>query len=158
MGRMYSASFEGVAVTAVQDFFEVSPAANKPVAVHGLYLSQSSDTGDAAEEILRVLMQRVPATVTSGSGGSTPTVVPLNANSAAAGAVVEANNTTGATSTGTIVNLHAEAFNIRVGMAWIPTPEMRPIVKNAEVFIVELMAAPADSLTMSGTIYLEELA
>ena len=31
MGRVYSVNFENVAVAAAQDFFEVSPADDKPV-------------------------------------------------------------------------------------------------------------------------------
>ena len=49
MGRMYAVSFENVTVSAAQDFFEVSPADDNPVLIHAVYLSQSSDTGDAAE-------------------------------------------------------------------------------------------------------------
>ena len=59
---------------------------------------------------------------------------------------------------GTPVDLHAEAFNIRAGWAYIPTPEARPGVgQNNTIIVVRLMAAPADSLTMSGTLIVEEL-
>lgn len=155
MGRVYAVSFEGVAVTAQVDFFELTPADDKPIAIHGLFLSQSSDVGDAAEEILRVKIIRGHAT--GGSGGSAPTPVPLDPNDAAAGCAAETNNTTIA-STGTAVDLYADAFNIRSGLATIFPPEMRPMASQANTtIVVRLMAAPADSLTMSGTIYFEEL-
>jgi len=156
MGRMYSVSFEAVAVTAAQDFFEISPADDKPVLVHGLYLSQASDVGDAADEMLRIKILR--GHTTSGSGGSAPTPAPLQSSAGtAAGFAAEVNNTTIA-SAGTAVDLHAEAFNIRAGLQYIPTPEARPGASQANTtLIVRLMAAPADSLTMSGTLILEEL-
>lgn len=156
MGRMYVVSFENVAVTAAQDFFEVSPADDKPVLIHGVYLSQSSDVGDSAEEMLRVTIKR--GHTTSGSGGSAFTPVPLTSSAgAAAGAAAEINNTTVA-SAGTAVVLHAEAFNIRSGLQYIPTPEARPGASQANTtIVVRLEAAPADSLSMSGLLVFEEL-
>lgn len=156
MGRVYAVTFEAVAVTAQVDFFEITPADDKPVALHALYLSQSSDTGDAQEELLRIKVIR--GHTTSGSGGAAPTPAPLNPNAAAAGFAAETNNTTIA-SAGTTVDMHAEAFNIRTGLALVWTPETQPIATQANTTIlVRLMAAPADSLTMSGTLLVEELA
>ncbi len=156
MSRMYAITFENIAVTAAQDFFELSPADDKPVLVHAIYLSQSSDVGDAAEEMLRVTIKR--GHTTSGSGGSSFTPVPLESSAnAAAGTTAEINNTTQA-SAGTAALLHAEAFNIRSGWQYIPTPEARPGASQANTtLVVRLEAAPADSLSMSGTLIFEEL-
>lgn len=156
MGKMYSAEFEGVAVTAAQDFFELAPADDKPIKIHAIYLSQSSDVGDAAEEILRI--KCISGHATTGSGGGTSTPAALESHGDAAGTVVEVNNTTIA-SAGTGIDLHSDAFNIRTGWIWIPTPEMRHRISQATgvLYVVRLMAAPTDSLTMSGTIYFEEL-
>ena len=151
MGRMYSATFEEVAVTAVQDLFEVVAAADSVVVVHGLIISQSTDAGDTESEQLNVLIHRGS---TSGSGGTTVTPAPMNLGDAAFGGTVEANNTTQATE-GTI--LHAEAFNVMAGLAIWWTPETRPVISPSGRLIVELQTTPADSLTMSGTIYLEEI-
>lgn len=155
MGRMYSVSFVDVAVSAAQDLFEVAPADDKKVVIHGIALGQDSDVGDAAEEILSVQLIRGHAT--SGSGGSAFTPSPLDPDSPAAGASAEVNNTTIA-STGTAVRLHADVFNVRAGWVWIPTPEMRPMCGQGQSRIVlRLDDAPADALTMSGTLYFEEL-
>lgn len=155
MARMYAVTFENVSVTAQVDFFELSPADDKPIQIHAIYLSQSSDVGDAAEEMLRVQILR--GHTTSGSGGSAATPAPLHSSAdAAAGCAAETNNTTIA-SAGTAVSLHSEAFNIRAGWQFIPTPEMRPGASQANTtLVVRLMAAPADSLSMSGTLILEE--
>jgi hypothetical protein len=155
MSRFYAVTFENVTVSAAQDFFEITPADDKPVLLHACYLSQSSDVGDAAEEMLRVKIIRGHAT--GGSGGSAPTPTPLNPSDAAAGFAAEVNNTTIA-STGTAVDLHAEAFNIRSGWQFIPTPEARPVANQAQsTIVIRLMAAPADALSMSGTLIVEEL-
>ncbi len=156
MGRMYSVSFENVAVTVAQDFFELTPADDKPIAIHAVHISQSTETGDAAEEMLRVSIIR--GFTASGSGGSAPTAIPLNPNAAAAGCTAEVNNTTVA-NTGTSVTLHSESFNVRGGWVFMPTPECRPVASQANTtIVVRLNAAPADSVSMSGTLYLEELA
>lgn len=155
LGRIYTVSFENVAVTASQDFFEITPADDKPCIVHALYLANLTDFGDAQEEGLRLKIIRGHAT--SGSGGSAPTPRPMNPSDAAAGFASEVNNTTIA-SAGTGVDLHCDGWNIRVPYVWIPTPEMRPIVTQGAgtTLVVRLMAAPADSVTMSGTLYVEE--
>lgn len=154
MGRMYSATFENVAVTAAQDFFELTPADDKPIAIHAIYLSQSTELGDAAEEQLRV--QIIRGHTTSGSGGSAPTPVPMDPAGAAAGCAAEVNNTTIASS-GTTTTLHSECFNVRSGWVFIPTPECRPKASQANTtIVVRLLAAPSDSVTMGGTLYFEE--
>jgi hypothetical protein len=148
---MYSASFEEVAVTAAQDLFEINAPADAVVVVHGLVISQSSDAGDSESEQLSVLIHMGS---TSGSGGSTPTPTPMELGDAAFGGTVEANNTSQSTE-GTFI--HAEAFNVMAGLSIWWTPETRPVISPSDRLIVELQTAPADSLTMSGTIYIEEI-
>ncbi len=156
MGRMYSAEFSKVAVSLDQDVFEITPADDKPVAIHAVFLSQSSDLADAAEEILNFKIMR--GHTSSGSVGSSSTPAPLNPIDAAAGAAVEVNNTTIAT-TGTIVDLHSGAWNIRTGLQLIFPPDQRPVTTEANTtVVVRLLEDLADVVTMSGTIYFEELA
>lgn len=156
MGRMYSAEFSKVEVSLDQDVFEISPADEKPVAIHALFLAQSSDVGDAAEEILNFKIMR--GHTSSGSAGSSSTPAPLNPVDAAAGAAVEVNNTTIAT-TGTIVDLHSDSFNIRSGLQLVFAPDQRPVTTQANTtVVVRLLEDLVDVVTMSGTIYFEELA
>lgn len=151
MGRMYSATFEEVAVTAAQDLFQILAPADSAVVLHSLHISQSSDAGDAQSEQLNILIHRGS---TNGSGGTVPTPTPLNLGDAAAGTVVEVNNTTQGTE-GTFI--HAESFNVMAGLTLIWTPETRPVISPSDLLHIELQTAPADSLTMSGTIYFEEI-
>lgn len=155
MGRMYTVEFENVSVTAQVDFFELTPADDKPLAIHGLLLSQSSDTGDAAEEFLRIRLIRGHAT--GGSGGAAATPQPLGPDDTAAGFTAETNNTTIA-SVGSPVNLLSHTFNIRTGLEMFFTPETQPKVHQGQTtLVVRLMAAPTDALSMSGTLFVEEL-
>ena len=55
MARMYSAEFGAVAVSAVQDFFELLTTAAIMICIHGVEITQSSDVGDAAAEGLASL-------------------------------------------------------------------------------------------------------
>lgn len=155
MARVYTISFENVSVSAIQDLFEIAPADDHPVVILAVYLDQISDVGDVAEEMLRYKIIRGHAT--SGSGGSAATARPLDPGDAAAGFAAEVNNTTIA-SAGTAVDLHAGAFNIRAGLALIFTPEMTPVANQGNgTIVVRLMAAPADAVILSGTLYVAEL-
>lgn len=154
-GRMYTVQFSAVAATVAQDFFEFSPADDKPIELCGLVIAQTSDLGDAAEEILQYSVVRGHAT--SGSGGSVPTPQPLMATTSAAGFAAEVNNTTIA-STGTPVTLHNDAFNIRSGLVfWWPDGFEPGASQGNTTLVVRLLSTPADSLTISGTAYVREL-
>lgn len=158
MSRMYSVVFSAVSVAAAQDLFELTPADDKPIAIHAIYLSNvggTADAGDAAEEFLRADIIR--GFTTSGSGGTAPTAGALDPADAAAGCTAEVNNTTVAT-TGTTVTLHSDGFNSRVGWVYVPTPECRPKASQANTtIVVRLTTAPADAILFSGTLYFEEL-
>ena len=152
MGRMYTASFGGVAVTAIQDLIELNAPSDSVVVIHSAFIGQSSDAGDSEAEMLRVQISR--STGTSGSGGTTLTARPHNVGDAAFGGTAEANNTTQATTT---VTIHEETFNAQSGWYYQPTPEERVALSPGARVVIELPAAPADSLTMSGSITFEEI-
>ncbi|KKL05654.1 hypothetical protein LCGC14_2603890, partial [marine sediment metagenome] len=118
-------------------------------------ISQTTEVADAAEEGLTIGLTKGNTTV--GSGGSAPATVPLNINTSAAGATIRANDTT-EVSVGTAVQLHSEAWNVRMPFIYLPAPEDRIIIGNALFFACQLITAPADSITMNGTIVFEELA
>ncbi|GAA4226115.1 hypothetical protein GCM10022254_10040 [Actinomadura meridiana] len=154
LGMMYTAQFSGVAVSAQQDLFEVVAPSDAVVILHQLVVSQTTETGDAQEEGLLIQLKR--GATTSGSSGASVTPVPLQAGFTAAGSTVEANNTTKASS-GTIVTLHSEAWNVRAPFVWLPPPEARIVVSPSARLTVELGTTPNDSITMAGTLVFEEL-
>lgn len=157
MGRIYVANFEDVAITAAQDLFQLLAAATGIVKVHRIHLEQSSDVGDAAEEILELETVRGDGGVTSGSGGSTPTAQPVDNGDAAPATTVEANNTTRLVAgTGTLDLLEKFGWNVRIPFDHVWAPEERPLVTPGDHWTFSLNDAPADSLTVSGSITFEE--
>ena len=156
LGRLYTVQFDNVSVSAAQDLFEITPADDKPLEIVGLFLSQTgvADVGDAAEECLPV--QIIRGFTSSGSGGSAPTPAPVKRVDAAAGFTAEVNNTTLAT-TGTTVTIHSDNFNVRVGYQnWWPEGTEPDASQANTTIVVRLTRAPADAITLSGTLYIRE--
>ena len=155
-GRIYSSQFDGVAVVAAQDLFEILAAATACVELLSVHLSQETEVADAAEEMLTIAIQGSTGAFTSGSGGSTPAVVPTHLGDAAAVTVVEANNTTEITG-GTLVTHATHNWNIRVPLDIIWIPETRIWISPTDAITVTLLTVPADSITMGGTVYFREV-
>lgn len=161
MGRFYTAVFENVSVSAVQDVFEALAATGKPFWLHKIEMTQVgvADIGDAAEEFLRVQIKRATGSYTSGSSGSTATFQKHSTNDAAAGPTCEINNTSqAAAGSGALTIIEAGLpFNVRAGFQYLPVPEHRIFYLATEACVVSLGAAPADAITLSGSITIEEM-
>lgn len=156
-GRTYSVSFQDLVVSAAIDLFEVVANAYKPVEIVEVRIGQTSDAGDAEDELLTIEILR--GFSTSGSGGTSATGVPMNPADAADAATVEYGNTTLA-SAGTEAPLVRDAFNVRAGWIYIPTPDARPVAQGIggdTRIVVRLPDAPADALTMQGTLVYREV-
>lgn len=165
---IFTAVFNAVAVTAAQDVFEITAPATSNVLIHDIKVGQYTDFGDAAAEILSILVIR--GYTVSGSGGTLPT--PSNLKTAyqagvlisrSADSVVEANNTTVA-NTGSTMTLIADTFNIQAGWSLrdvLSLPDRNRDPKSgiwlapSERLVVRI-TAPADSITMNGTLVFEE--
>jgi hypothetical protein len=154
MSGVYTVQFNGVAMTAQQDLFELVAASAKPLVILGFSISQATEVGDAAEEGLSILLKS--GQTTSGSGGSTPTPVPNDSTMAAAGFTAEANNTTKA-SAGTIVTHGAWAWNVRAPLEVLFTQEQQLLMVASRRCTLELATTPADSITANATIWLQEI-
>lgn len=153
-GRMYTVVFSAVSVSAAQDLFELTPADDKPIEIVGIELGQTSDAGDAADELLQISIIR--GFTASGTGGTAATPTPMGPNDTAAGFTAEVNNTTVA-NTGTTTTLQTGAWNIRAGyINWFPEGA-RPQASQANTTLVVRQTAPADAITMSATLYVREL-
>lgn len=150
---LYVATFAAVAATAAQDLFEVVASSSRRVLIHGWEIAQSTEAGDAQDEMLR--LELLLGFTVSGSGGGSFTPLPLDAGHPAFGGTCEINNTTLA-NTGTSKTMHAAAFNVRAGHIWIPTPEMRIWLAKSERAVLRMNSTPADSISFSGSIYFEE--
>lgn len=153
--REYRVTFTEVAVTAAVDLFEIRPADDKPIAIYGFFLGQSTEFGDAAAELLPYRVIR--GFTTSGTGGATPTPTPASKNSGeAAGFGADTNNTTVAT-TGTTVDLHADTFHVATGeKLWLPEGAEWDCSQADTSIVIRLASAPVDSIDFSGTLYVRE--
>jgi hypothetical protein len=144
---------DAIAVTTATDLFHLTATADSAVLIHELDLCQTTDLGDAQEEVLRI---GIYIGVTGGSGGTALTEVKYATQDAAAvtGVALAANSSisTGGTLLGIL------GWNIRVPLEKVWTPETRIRCDSGEDPIAfRLMAAPADSITISGTLIWEEL-
>lgn len=152
--RLYAVTMNAVAVSATQDLFNLTATANMAFKVHSIFLGQKTLT---TAEMKQIKCQRMPATVTAGSGGSVATPRPLNNGDSAAVVTARINDTTGMTTSGTAVDLYDDVWHFLNGLFWMPAPEQRPIIAPSQGFTVNLPTAPSGAMTVSGTVVIEEL-
>lgn len=163
MPRMYTVELNNVSYTAANgdyDYFELNPAADVPIRIAGLFLGQETNESDANEDFSRIAILRFTgATLTTGTGGSSPTPRPVNSGDAAAGFTAKTSNTAVATTSGTSVRMHSDTFNIRTGyqMWWPPECRFSCPGTTDSVLIIRQESTLDASTTMSGTVYVEEM-
>jgi hypothetical protein len=155
----FYASYQGTLTNAGgdSDLLECSPATDKPCKLIRLVIGQTTEVGDTAEENVRISVIRLPATFTSGTGGSTVTKTYPSSASGAASATMEANNTSIATTSGTAETLAELAWNERnvpCEFVWYDD-RFAPRVKNGEGLVVRCQSTVADDVSI--TIYSEWL-
>ena len=139
MGRFYTAPLIATSFSNGFDAFELGSTSTQIIVVHSVFVGQSSDAGDAEAEMVRARIKRGSGSVTSGSGGSTPTAAPHNFSDTAFGGTLEAGNTTRLlVSTGAIAVLHEETFNVQAGWYHTPTPEERIVLSPSQYFVVTI--------------------
>jgi hypothetical protein len=157
MPRMYTVEFENVTVTTAggdADLFELDAGADKPIEVVGYKIVTTSEVQEAQEEWLR--LRWIRGHTTSGSTpNSTPTPRPMSPADAAAGFTCEVYNTTIA-SAGTAVNLESWAFQVRAGDSLFYPESCGHWTSGADLLVLRLLAAPADDVVMSATLWVNE--
>lgn len=151
-GRVYTVGFQDVAITALQDMVEILVPTAGVIEILRVEVAQKSDYGDAQAE--GASWRLVRATGASGTGGSAATPAQHCHGDAASTCTCETNNTSLAT---TRVAIIPRAFSVQAGDIWVPTPSEVIRVKAAHFFCVELIANPADSLTVSAAVTFKEL-
>lgn len=168
MARIYTVQFEAVAVSAAQDLFAIiATTTPKSVRLLRCTLSNENSTIPASQTLGIQVLVFNGATITAGSGGTTPTIQKVdNGDPSATGFTAAANNTTGATTTGTtnivydggfhVYNGFDESFVVDGSNPRGAMPIMVQAAANAGSIIVRLKNAPAASLNLSGCIWVEE--
>jgi len=149
--RIYSASFSAVAITTATDLFELTAATDRPIEIMGWTIFQTTDLGDAQEEVLDLSLQRG---VTAGSGGTSVTPVDYGGRGESTSDSTVNRTVTTAHTGGTV--MFRKGWNIRVPEEfWLP-PELYAYVDAGTDPLTLTMTAPADSITVSGTIFWRE--
>jgi hypothetical protein len=152
MGRVYTASFAGLAITAQVDFIEILCGSADVILVHEIGISQLLDVGDASAEHL--LLKYRQGLTGAGTAGTAQTPEPRQTGDPASDATV----TTGRTTKGTGGNdMERWAWNVLLPFQHIWTPETRPVLSPSQRDAIELATTPNDSITCSGYITFEEL-
>lgn len=146
VARAYTAAVNiSTAFTTAIDVLEILAASAKPCVLLGFELGQTTEVGDAQEEVLTLVLKRVTGSPTSGSGGGTSTFQPTQPNAAAAGVTLETGNTT-ALSGGTSVELARFPWNVRTPLLYVPVPEEQIVFDAGTRLVLSLAAAPGDSI------------
>ena len=155
MGRVYTIDLPDTAVTTAVDILEIAPADDKPVNIIGGWIQQKTEASGAATEKLRVEIARGQAT--TGSGGNSPTPIPVNADDAAAGFSAETFNTTQA-SAGTRVILGAKYLSFAQGVEFYLPDKMQYRADQGDgLLVIELTEPPTASITIGGSVWVEEI-
>jgi len=155
--NLYAANFSASAFTTATDIFEFTPVVDRAVILYALSLGQTTDLSDAAEETLMIGLYR---DATAGSTGTAATEYPYNNAAASAANTMAVVSNRGTPSTGgTLIEIIP--WNIRIPLYWVPIPEMRPkfsnIAAEGPTSTFRLIAAPTDSITISGTMWWAEI-
>jgi hypothetical protein len=154
MAREYKVTFEQVAVSAAQDLIQVVGAAGKMVLVKAVWWG-STDTTAPTAQMVASRCRFLPATVTNGSGGTTPAIVKTDPGDAAASFTALANNTTKATTTGTATVHDESGDHIFSGYSNI---FLKPIpIGPSESFVFELLSTVSGTVHLSGGVIVEEI-
>lgn len=154
-GPIFSAPFSATALTTnAQDLFFVTAPSNSRVAIREIRLGQTSEAGDTEAELLSLTLMRGSTSVAAGST-VTPRNVRGHTGAPIAGTAVSAPSTTLA-STDSAALMLADAWNVAAGWWFNPPAAERPVIEPAQTMLLR-MSAPADAMTINGTLVFQEL-
>jgi hypothetical protein len=157
-GRFFTIPFSSLVTNAGgnTDLWEVLPGDDHPIRLRGIYLGQTTEVADAAEEMLDISVIRMTATITSGSGTAGAPECP-DSNALAPSFTSETNGATVATTTGSTDIVYRFAWNVRSSPfeMWFDV-DMAPKAIQGEGLFVRLNSTVADDLTFVGTLVVEE--
>jgi hypothetical protein len=135
------------------DFFEITPAAGKPVEIVGFEIGGRSIVGDANEWMIDYSIVRGNTVTGTGSTGN---IRALDPSDPAASFTAKIALTVPASS-GTPVNLVSGTFNARAGIRVHYIPEMRPVVAFPWLLCIRMNTALSVNQITYGTIWVREL-
>jgi hypothetical protein len=162
MARIYRVPYTGNLTIAGgdSDILEVLPSTNKPCRLVGMRIGQLTRVGDTGEIGLRFDLVHMAATVTSGSGGSAVTPVRnVPGVDVAAGFTAECNNTTIATTSGTLTTMEYIEWNVRNSpfeTFWFDEMLMATAIAG-EALLIRSQTTPPVDISFGVTFFIGEL-
>jgi hypothetical protein len=163
MTRIYRVTFEGVAVSAAQDLVTLllpTTAANFKQVSLTRYWVGATDTTIPTAQMLQLRLRSLGATVSVGSGGSTPTPVQLDLGDSAAKCSAHVNDTSKSTTSGTATIWDEQSCHIYNGFdsaASGQDPFPLPNNNTAQQAVVwELLSTVSGTVHLSGGIEFAE--
>jgi hypothetical protein len=145
----FAVIINAVGVAAAQDLFDIVVGGHGAY-LHELYLDQKTLTSGR----LGVTVTKGYGTV--GSGGSAVTPVAIDQSTGATIQTTTRINDTSGASSGTPVVYRSMTWNLVAGLLWLPTPEDRLLIEASQRLVIKLIDAPASSMTVTGTLILDE--
>lgn len=153
ISEVYSVPFSAVTYSAAMDMFAILTPADRTTRIRDIVIAQYSDFGDAQAEIIPILFYQ--GYTSAGSVGTLVTPQNIDGNEARiATTTVRCNDTTIA-SGGSPILKYASAWNVAAGLWYYPPQAERFWIPPSTRFVVRC-AAPADALTINGTLIIEE--
>lgn len=155
MARVYTASFKFVTVSAAQDLVAVKGSTGKTCRVRRVWVYMNDTTLQTAQG-LRLNVKYASATITLGSGGSSPTPRPLDPGDSAASFTAVANATTPSTTTGTFVDIAPAGGHNYAGFDYTWPKGEEPVFGLNEGIVFELNSTVSGTCNFSGGMTVEE--
>lgn len=156
MPRVYTASFKNVTVSAAQDLVALKGSTGKTCKLRRVWVYMNDTTLQTAQG-LRLNVKYGSATVTLGSGGSSPTPRPLDAGDSAASFTAVANATTPSTTSGSFVDITPAGGHNFAGYDFTWPKGEEPVFGLSEGIVFELLSTVTGTCTFSGGATIEEV-
>lgn len=154
MPRLYTVQFQNVFAAAPQDLFQVLGAPGKMLRVLRAEIG-STDTALPTSQMLSFSAVFLPATVSSGSGGTSVTPQRVDPGDAAPSFTAMANNTIPGGTSGSSSIVWSGAQHVYNGLD--ERFERPVLVGPAEAFVLKLLSTVSGMVDLSGTLWVEEM-
>lgn len=154
MFRTYTVSTTNVSVSAAQDLALILGATGKMCRLRRVECGATNTTAPTSQQ-LSFRCRFLPATVTAGSGGTTPTPQKNDPGNAAASFTAHANDTTPASTNSTAVLLWSGTANVLAGLDYSFLEP--PLIGPSEAVTFELLSTVTGTVNLSITVTVEEM-
>ncbi len=153
MGRIYVVSTSAVVGAAAMDLVSILVATGKQLKILRIECA-STDAAAPTSGEMNFRCRYMTATVTQGSGGTTPTAIPMDHGDTAFAGTIHANDTSGASTNGTATVLWNGAAHVLTGLDYSFTRP--PVFAAATGFTFELITLPSGTIHVDMAVTFEE--